>query len=84
MIAPDGTVKKGPGEMRSVFTGMLAEFAKPGMTFSLTGRAIEGETAWITWTAETADNIYELGTDTFVVRDGKIQTQTFAVKAVPK
>jgi len=36
------------------------------------------------WTAETADNTHELGTDTFVVRDGKILAQTFAVKATSK
>jgi len=32
------------------------------------------------WTAETADNVYELGTDTFVVRDGKIVAQSFTGK----
>ena len=45
---------------------------------------VEGETAYIVWSAETADNVYELATDTFVVRDGKIITQTFAGKLVPK
>jgi len=30
---------------------------------------------------ETADNRYELGTDTFVVKNGKIVTQTFAGKS---
>jgi ketosteroid isomerase-like protein len=84
MITPDGAVKKGPAEIRPVFEVMLAEFAKPGMSFSLTGRTVDGETAWITWTAETADNVYEFGTDTFVIRDGKIQAQTFAVKARAK
>ena len=34
--------------------------------------------------AETADNRYEIGTDTFVVKDGKIVTQTFAGKITPK
>ena len=33
---------------------------------------------------ETADNVYELATDTFVIRDGKIVTQTLAGKIVPK
>jgi hypothetical protein len=28
--------------------------------------------------AETADNVYEMTTDTFVVRDGKIVAQSFA------
>ena len=32
------------------------------------------------WKAETADNRFELGTDTFIVRNGKIVTQTFAGK----
>jgi len=37
-------------------------------------------TAYIVWKAETADNRFELGTDTFIVRNGKIVTQTFAGK----
>ena len=36
---------------------------------------VENEHAYILWTAETADNVYELGTDTFLVRDGKIVAQ---------
>jgi len=40
--------------------------------------------AFITWSAETADNVYEFATDTFVIRDEKIVTQTFAAKVTPK
>jgi hypothetical protein len=36
------------------------------------------------WKAETADNHFELGTDTFIVQNGKIVTQTFAAKISPK
>jgi hypothetical protein len=36
------------------------------------------------WTAETADNVYELGTDTLFVQDGKIVAQSFAGKITPK
>ena len=36
------------------------------------------------WVAETPDNTYELGTDTFFVRHGKIAVQTFAFKATPR
>jgi len=32
------------------------------------------------WTAETADNSYDLATDTFVVQGGKILAQSFAAK----
>jgi hypothetical protein len=47
-------------------------------------RSIEGDYAYIVWTAETADNSYEFATDTFVVRDGKIIAQSFAATINPK
>ena len=67
-----------------MFQALIAEFAKPGATFSMKQQFVEGEYGYILWTAETADNVYELGTDTFVVRDGKIVAQSFAVKTRPK
>jgi hypothetical protein len=45
---------------------------------------VEGDSAYILWTAETADNVYELGTDTFFVREGKIVTQSFTGKITAK
>jgi len=30
------------------------------------------------------NNVYEVGTDTFVVRDGKIVAQSFAARITPK
>jgi len=45
---------------------------------------VEGDYAYILWSAETPDNVYELGTDTFVVRDGKIMAQSFTGKITPK
>ena len=45
---------------------------------------VDGEIAFIRWSAVTADNTYELGTDTFLVRDGKIVAQTYAEKTSPK
>ena len=73
---------RGREAIRSLFTAMLAEFGKPGATFRMTQRFVEGDYAYILWTAETADNVYELGTDTFFVRDGKIAVQPL-VDAVP-
>jgi hypothetical protein len=52
--------------------------------FSMKKQFVEGDHAYILWTAETADNVYELGTDTFVVRDGKIVAQSFTGKITPK
>jgi hypothetical protein len=63
---------------------MIAEFGKPGAEFCLRLQFVEGDYAYILWTAETADNVYEMGTDTFVVRDGKIAAQSFTGRIVPK
>jgi hypothetical protein len=62
----------------------LAEFAKPGSSFKLKHQSTKGDYGYILWTAETADNVYELVTDTFFVQDGKIIVQSFAAKILPK
>jgi hypothetical protein len=63
---------------------MIAEFEKPGAAFRMKQKFLEGDYAYILWTAETADNVYEVGTDTFVVRDGKIVAQSFTGKISPE
>ena len=83
LFTPDGLLR-GPVAIRPLFVAMLAEFGQPGATFALQRAYVDGDHAFITWTAVTADNVYELGTDTFVVRDGRIAVQSFAAKAVPR
>lgn len=83
LFTPDGALR-GPEAIKPLFEGMFAEFAKPGATFSMQRQSVEGEYAYILWSAETADNVYEMGTDTFVVRDGKIVAQSLAGKITPK
>jgi ketosteroid isomerase-like protein len=77
LFTPRGPLR-GVDAIRPLFQAMLEEFGKPGATFSLKHLCVEGDHAYILWTAETADNAYELGTDTFVVRDGRIAVQSFA------
>jgi ketosteroid isomerase-like protein len=83
MVVPTG-VLRGLDGIRPLFEALIAEFAKPGATFDLQQQVIEDDLAYIRWLAETADNSYDLATDTFIVRDGKIQQQTFACKTTPK
>jgi ketosteroid isomerase-like protein len=83
LFTPAGPLK-GENEIRPLFQAMIAEFGKPGAEFSLKQQFIEADYAYLLWTAETADNVYELGTDTFVVRDGKIVAQSYASKMAPK
>ena len=83
LFTPDGPLRGADG-IAPFFEAMLAEFGKPGTAYRMTHQTIEGEYAYVLWTAETADNVYELGTDTLVVRDGKILAQSYAGKLTPK
>jgi len=88
--APDVTffTQRGPlrgvEAIRPLFQALITEFAKPGAKFSLERQAVEGDHGYILWTAETADNVYDLGTDTFTVQDGKIVAQSFTGVIRPK
>jgi ketosteroid isomerase-like protein len=83
LFTKDG-VLKGVDAIRPLFQRLIAEFKKPGATFNMKEQLVEGDYAYILWTAGTADNIYELATDTFVVREGKIVAQSFTAKVMPK
>src|ERR1043166_5979948 len=83
LFTPDGPLR-GVDAIRPLFEALIAEFGKPGATFTMKQQFIEGNYAYILWTAETADNVYEVGTDTFVVREGKIVAQSFTGKITPK
>jgi ketosteroid isomerase-like protein len=83
LFTPDGPLR-GIDEIRPFFQAMLAEFGKPGAAFSMKVRSVVGDFCYVVWTAETADNVYEMGTDTQVVRDGKIVAQSFAAKITPR
>jgi predicted SnoaL-like aldol condensation-catalyzing enzyme len=82
-FTPDGLLR-GCDAIRRFFVRLFEEFAKPGMSIEMLRREVDGDTAYLVWKAETADTRFELGTDTFIVQNGKIVTQTFAGKISPK
>jgi ketosteroid isomerase-like protein len=84
LITPDGTIK-GLRGIRAVFEGFLSGLFKPG-TYELEfdARHVDGEVAYITWHAKCALANILMGTDTFIVRNGKILVQTFAAKVEPR
>jgi ketosteroid isomerase-like protein len=83
LFTPGGPLR-GEDAIRQLFQAMLAEFRKPGATWILTHESVVGDYAYVLWTAETMDNVHDPGTDTLVVRDGKIVAQSFASKITPK
>ena len=83
LFTPTGSLR-GRDAIKPLFQELISKFAKPASSFTMQQRCIEGDHAYIVWTAETADNLYEFATDTFVVRNGKIVAQSFAAKIHPK
>jgi len=83
MFTANGPLK-GVDAIRPLFQALITEFSKPGSTFNMKQQFIDGDHAYILWSAETADNVYELATDTFVIRNGRIVAQSFTSKVTPK
>lgn len=83
MFTHNGTLK-GVERIGPLFTALFAEFERGHSTFDMQRQTIEGDHGYIVWTAETVDNVYEMATDTFVVRQGKIVAQSFTAKVRPK
>ncbi|MEM9777475.1 MAG: nuclear transport factor 2 family protein [Chloroflexota bacterium] len=78
LIMPDGTYK-GLDSIRAVFAGLFSGLFKLGTyEFTMDRTDITGDIAYIVWHSTNAGVDVKLGTDTFLVTDGKIAVQTFA------
>lgn len=70
-------VYRGKREIGQFFTAFIAGLPERGIErFTLRSLRVDGELAYITW---HVGHEIPLGTDTFVVRGGKIVSQTFAM-----
>jgi hypothetical protein len=83
LFVPSGPLKR-PDAIKPLFEALVSEFQKAASSFTMRHRSVDGDHAYILWTAETADNLYEFATDTFVVRNAKIVAQAFAARIKPK
>ncbi len=75
VIAPDRTYR-GLEEIRSFFAGMFPMVTPEFMAaFKMIKQEVSEDIAYVAW---SVDGFFALGTDTLVVRDGKIAVQTVA------
>ena len=76
----EASTYRGKGEICEFFENFIASLP-PGaaQSFSLRTLRVDGDVAYITW---SAGREIPLGTDTFVVRNGRIVSQTFAMYAL--
>lgn len=78
-IAPDGIVSKGKTAIRKIYAALLAG---PALSLVVNKSIFERDVGYITWTSNAGNPDEAQGSDTFVVRDGKIIIQT--VVMVPR
>tara|TARA_Y100001934_G_C11724339_1_gene482777 strand:+ start:85 stop:528 length:444 start_codon:yes stop_codon:yes gene_type:complete len=78
VITQDGAIR-GIEELRELFTGLTTSLP-PGSRFVMLKQVVEGEYAYIVWSAGSAKMTIPFGTDTFRIVDGKIVAQTFAAQ----
>lgn len=77
LITPDRTYK-GLNEIRENFENAYTTFPKDQTNFLLNKSVIAGEVGYILWQAKTPTLDLSYASDTFIIRDGKIISQTFA------
>ena len=78
LIIPDATLT-GLDSIRAAFSGFFEGLFKPG-TYdqTLDKSEVSGDIAYIAWHSTNQGADVPLGTDTLLVRNGKISVQTFA------
>tara|TARA_A100001037_G_C15122243_1_gene624445 strand:+ start:785 stop:1225 length:441 start_codon:yes stop_codon:yes gene_type:complete len=80
VITPDGLFR-GVDELRERFTGFV-DGLPPGRQFTMMKQVVEGEYAYIVWSAGLSKMMIPYATDTFHIVDGKIVAQTFVAQVM--
>src|SRR3954451_17501277 len=77
----EAKIYQGKQEIRDFFVDFIGSLPAGSIDhFSLRSQRVDGNIAYITWSVGPD---IPMGTDTFVVHNGRIVSQTFAMYAVP-
>ena len=83
-IVTTSLVYSGHDGIREFAEAWFAEFSRPDVAIEMQSMIFEGDTAIVIFSADTPENVYDLGVETFFVAVGKIVTQTYVVDVSPK
>lgn len=83
LCTPDATFR-GRDQIRAFFDQVMPLFPAAGTTLDLRRQDVNGEMAYVVWSASTPSVDVPLGSDTFVVRGDAIVYQSFAGHVLPK
>lgn len=78
VITPERTLKN-LNEIYVLFSKFLTEVTPPYCDFVLSKKIIKDDVAYLIWSAESDDYKIPFATDTFLIKDDKIATQTIAM-----
>lgn len=77
LITPD-RIYKGMKEIRGNFESAFAAFPRQSTSMQLNKSVVQQDVAYIIWEATSPTVKLTYGTDTFIIRNGKIIRQTYA------
>jgi hypothetical protein len=77
MMTPEGAVR-GHEQIRPVLQRLLDDVFGCCTSFEMIRQVVEGEVAYIAWTAVSHKFEVPLATDTYIIKGGKIVVQTFS------
>ena len=83
LITPEATLT-GAAQIKPLLEEFVTTMIPPGSEFEMIRQDVQGDVAFIVWKASSEKFTFHLATDTFVIIDGKIATQTFAAHIDPK
>jgi len=83
LITRDGQFR-GHRQIKPVLRRLLNDVFSTCTTFKMAQQVVEGDVAFIVWSAESKKFLVPLATDTYLVRDGKIVVQTFVAEIIPR
>jgi hypothetical protein len=79
LITQDATYR-GTQDIRAFFDGLIKHFPRQQSSFELDKLVVNNDLAYIVWHADTPSLDVSYGTDTFIIKAGKIYQQTFAAQ----
>lgn len=75
---------EGLDAIRGLFVNLTQNVLPKGSQFKLGDVQVVRNIAYITWNAASKTHIFPIGTDTFLIKKGKIKTQTIALQQIPR
>jgi hypothetical protein len=71
-------------EIREFFKNFIRNELPPGSKITMNDIRYRGDLVYIHWSGTGKNKNFKLGSDTFIIQDGLIQTQTIAIYAEDK